>query len=361
MSCIEGSRSLDLFVSLARSYYIHSDSLTPATDGTNANIWFWDADTAQLTRVPVDVRYFNELMAMRCCEWALRADPKKGDAIGVWLAAYFKAESTDLPMPPYFGENHADASTYATVAGPEYVQQALAMALADRNVYMALGLINAIAATGGEASLMRATGDGQPLVKSLYYDDKQVKFSAAIAMAAAEPKTPFADSRLVMQLLGEALTAKPADDWPQETADLYAARALTALHNLALRGNKVLDPAMAAPALVDATRDSRRNILTGSLAALALLDGPDAQRAIAAVALADSNDPELTILSFGALAASAKAGGNLLLDETVEAIYKLVQSDQTPPAIRSAAATAYGALNLPSDKARKLLLDQAKS
>ncbi|HSV26566.1 MAG TPA: HEAT repeat domain-containing protein, partial [Sedimentisphaerales bacterium] len=148
----------DLFVSLARSYYNHSDALAPATDGTNANIWFWDDTTAQLTRVPVDIRYFNELMAMRACEWALRADPAKGDAIGIWLAAYFKAESTGLPMPPYFGENYADAATYATIVGPEYVQHALAMALADGNVYMMLGLINALSATGGEASMMRATG-----------------------------------------------------------------------------------------------------------------------------------------------------------------------------------------------------------
>ncbi len=350
-----------LFVSLAKSYYAHSDSLAPSTDGASANIWFWDAEMAQLTRVPVDMKYFNELMAMRCCEWALKADATKGDAIGVWLAAFFKAESTGAPMPSYFGEGHADAATYATIAGPEYVQQALAMALADKNTYMALGLINALAATGGESSLMYATASGQPLIKSLYFDDRQVKFSAAIALAAAEPKTGFADSQLVVQLLGEALGAQASEGWPQAMADGYAMKSLAAIHNLALKGNKVLDLAIARDPLVKATKDSRMNILVGSLGTLALMDGPDAQRAVAAVALADSNDPDLAVLGFGSLAASAKAHGNLLLDETVIAIYTLVQSDKTPPAIRSAAAAAYGALNLPSDKAKKLLLDQAKS
>jgi hypothetical protein len=350
----------ELFVILAKSYYAHSDALAPAA-GASANMWFWDADLGTLNRIAVPAKYFNELMAMRCCEWALKADAKKGDAIGVWLAAFFKAESTGVAMPAYFGANHASAGTYATIAGPQYVQQALAMALADKNSYMALGLIDALSKTGGEASLMYATSSGQPLVKALYYDDKQVKYSAAIAMAAAEPKTAFADRELVVQLLAEALSAKTGDNWPQATADEYAAKALGAMQNLAARGNKALDLSTALSALVGGTKDSRSNILTGSVATLAMMDGPDAQRAVAAVALTDSNSPDLKIMGFGALASSAKAHGNLLLDETVSAIYALVQSDKTEPALRSAAAAACGALNLPSEKARNMLVDQAKN
>jgi hypothetical protein len=349
----------DLFVALARSYYSHNESLAPS-DSNTANMWFWDADITQLTSVAVPAKYFNELMAMRCCEWALVADAKKGDAIGVWLAAYFKAESTGLPMPAYFGEGHAPAAVYATIAGPEYVQQALGMALADKNSYMALGLIEALSKTAGEVSLLSATSAGQPLVKSLYYDDKQVKYSAAIALAGAEPKMQFADSQLVMQLLAEALVAKPAEDWPQATADEYAKKALAALNRLAIRNNKVLDLKLAEGSLKAATRDSRPEIVTGSLSTLALMDGPDAQRAVAAVALADANDVALKVSTFGDLATSARMHGNLLLNETVDAIYGLVQSDKTDPKVRSAAAVAYGSLNLPSDKVRNLLLDQAR-
>ena len=45
----------------------------------------------------------------------------------------------------------------------------------------------------------------------------------------------------------------------------------------------------------------------------------------------------------------------------VDGIYALTSSDQTDPNLRSAAAAAYGALNLPSQKAKDLILDQAKS
>lgn len=350
----------DLFVALAKSYYMHSESLSPAADSNSANIWFWDPEIVQLTSVPVSAKYFNELMAMRCCEMALVADAKKGDAIGVWLAAFFKAESTKLPMPAYFGEGHASAEVYATIAGPEYVQQALAMALADKNEYMALGLIDALSKTAGESSLLAATGAGQPLVKALYYDDKAVKYSASIAIAIAEPRNAFPDSTLVVQLLGEALGAKAGADWPQATADQYAAKAVAAMNKLAAHGNKALDLKGAQAALIAATKDARQDIVKGSLATLALLDGPDAQRAVAAVALADANDTAMKVAAFGDLATSARMHGNLLLSETIDAIYGLVQSDKTDPAVRTAAATAYGSLNLPSDKVRKLLLDQAK-
>jgi hypothetical protein len=356
-----GVSAADLFVSLARSYYSHSDTLAPSVDSDSANVWFWDGDLGQLKRVAVPVKYFNELMAMRCCELALKADANKGEAIGVWLAAFFKAESTKIPMPAYFGSSHADAQTYATIAGPEYVQQALALALADKNTYMSLGLIRALGMTAGENSLMMATSSGQPLIKSLYSDDRQVKYSAAIVMAKAEPKTAFADSILVTQLLAEALSAKAGNDWSAELADKYAMDAAIAMYVLADRGNKVLDLSAAREALIGGTRDSRPAIQTTSLNTLALMDGPDAQRAVAAVALTDSNSPDLKIMGFAALGASAKMHGNLLLDGEVKAIYDLVQSEKAPMPVRSAAAAAYGALNLPSDKARKLLLDQAKN
>jgi len=85
-----------LFFELAEKYYYHSQSLTPANDADSANIWFWD-------RIEVPGAYFNELMAMRCCEWALKSDAGFGPAIGLWLAAFFKAESAGIEtMPSYF-------------------------------------------------------------------------------------------------------------------------------------------------------------------------------------------------------------------------------------------------------------------
>ena len=45
----------------------------------------------------------------------------------------------------------------------------------------------------------------------------------------------------------------------------------------------------------------------------------------------------------------------------VNGIYELISKPDTDPALRAAAAAAYGALNLPSQKVKNLILDQAKS
>ena len=94
---------------------------------------------------------------------------------------------------------------------------------------------------------------------------------------------------------------------------------------------------------------------------LAHLDSPSAQRAIAAMALDSNNELDVRILAFNSLATSAKINANMLVEETLAEIYGLISSDQTEPDLRSAAAAAYGALNLPSQKVKDLILDQAKS
>jgi hypothetical protein len=67
------------------------------------------------------------------------------------------------------------------------------------------------------------------------------------------------------------------------------------------------------------------------------------------------------IAAFDSLAISAKLNANLLDNEMVDAIYSLLSSQEIDPQLRSAAASAYGALNLPSRKVKDLILDQARS
>ncbi len=360
----------ELFYQLAENYYYHSESLQPAEDANFANIWFWDPNGRRLNREKVDKSYFNELMAMRACEWALKADVEFGQAIGLWLAAFFKAESTGVDMPAYFGSAHADATVYATTAGPEYLHQALARAVRDKNAYIALGVVEALAANAGEKSLLYRVGVDQPLVQALSFDDRAVRYSAAIAIAAAGPKEKFPEAKLVVENLAEAIRGaedKPdandanAGAWSQELADSYAVRSATVMLKLALTRNPVIDLSRAKETLIDATKDQREQIQILAGWILAHLDSPDAQRAIAAMALAESNSMAVRIAAFESLATSAKLNANLLDDEKVDAIYSLVSSRETEPQLRSAAATAYGALNLPSRKVKNLILDQAKS
>jgi len=372
-----GAPAAELFFRLAENYYYHSESLAPADDVDFANIWFWDSARQRLARGEVDKSYFNELMAMRCCEWALKADPGFGLAIGLWLASFFKAEATGVQMPAYFGERHADALVYATTAGPEYLHQALARAVKDKNADVALGAVEALATTAGEKSLLYTLGPAQPLLQALAFNDRAVRYSAAIAVALAGPQEGFAESRLVVENLAEALaqsarlgSAKPrqagqvAEDierWDEKLAVSYAFRAAEAMLKLAETRNRVIDLSLAQSALINATKDKRREIQVLAGQILAHLDSPSAQRAIAAMALDSNNDLDVRILAFNSLATSAKINANMLVEETLAEIYVLISSDQTDPDLRGAAAAAYGALNLPSQKVKDLILDQAKS
>ena len=356
-----------LFYQLAEKYYYHAESLAPAEDADFGNIWFWDSTNRRLVRQKVDKSYFNELMAMRACEWALKADPGFGEAIGLWLAAYCKAESTGLEMPNYFGPGHPDAIVYATTAGPEYLHQALARAIKDKNAYVALCAVEALAINAGEKSLFYRVETAQPLMKALLFEDKAVRYSAAIAIAAAGPKEDFAESKLVIENLAEALgqtseqTNEKSEMWNKELADDYAFRSAEVMFKLAQTRNPVIDLSGAQGALINATKDNRAGIQVLAGRILARLDSPDAQRSIAAMALAKTNAMDVRISAFGSLAISAKLNANRLDDAKIDAIYLLVSSQEIDPQLRSAAAAAFGALNLPSRKVKDLILDQARS
>jgi len=265
-------------------------------------------------------------------------------------------------MPDYFGTGHADAMTYATTAGPEYLHQALGRAIKDENVYVALGTIEALATTAGEKSLLYRIGTAQPLVWAMSFNDKSVKYSAAIAIAAAGPKEKFAESKLVVanlaQALGETSDTDLANEW---VAEEYAVRAAKVMLKLGQTRNPVIDLSAAQTAVINATKDSRAEIqmLAGQI--LAHLTSPEAQRAIASMALDENNALDVRISAFNSLAHSAKLNASLLDVATVDAVYALVSSQDADPQLRSAAARAYGSLNLPSQKVKDLILDQAKS
>ena len=359
--------SAQLFYGLAENYYYHAPSLAPAEDADFAGIWFWDSAGQRLVRQKVDKSYFNELMAMRACELSLKADAGFGQAIGLWLAAYFKAESANFDMPAYFGPGHADATVYATTAGAEYLHQALARAIKDKNAYVALGVIEALVITAGEKSLLYRIGLAQPLVQALSFNDRAVRYSAAIAIAAAGPKERFAESKLVVENLAQALGQTPEQTsenmglWNEELANSYALRAAEVMLRLAQTRNPVIDLSSAQGTLINAIKDERPEIQVLSGQILARLDSPDAQRSIAAMALAESNTMDIRISAFNSLAISAKLNANLLDNEIIDAVYSLVSSQEIDPELRSAAASAYGALNLPSRKVKDLILDQARS
>ncbi len=356
-----GIPAAELFFTLGEMYYNNDDAVSPPTEYDFANVWFWDDEKQSLMRHEVDKRYFDEMMAMRSCEWALKADAGIGKAIGLWIASFFRAESVGVPMPDYFDEGHADAMTYATTAGPEYLHQALERALSDEDAYVALGVVEALAVNAGEKSLLYRVGTEQPLAKALNFPDRKVRYSAAIAFAEANPVIAFVGSELIVQNLAAAILEEGSEELGDELAADYALRAINAMYKLALVRNRIVDLSEAMPALIQVTVDSVPQMQMLAAEVLAYLDSPEAQRAVAVMAMNEQNGPDIRIAAFNALARSAKLNANLLLTEQIEAIYDLVSSLETAPDLRGAAAGAYGALNLPSEQVKNLILDQAKS
>ncbi len=356
----------EYFYGLAEDYYYHADSLDPAEKETFGNIWFWDVENQSLIREKVDRKYFYELMSMRCCEWALRADAGYGKAIGLWIAAFLKAEETGIAMPKYFGDGHGPASVYAQTAGPEYLHQALSRAVKDKNAFIALHTIEALATNAGEQSLVYRLGTEQPLLAALEFDNKAVRYSAAIALGAAGPKQFFQQNKLAVKNLAMALRENAAEVtgsselWSGEIAETYALRAAQVMLKLAIERNKVLDLSDAQEALVDASKDQRVPIKVNALQILSYLPSTTAQKAIATTALDQDNALDIRLAAFGSLAISAKINANQLGESQIDEIYSIVSSEEADEKLRAAASAAYGALNLPSQKVKDLILDQAR-
>jgi len=353
--------SAELFYLLGEQYYNRVDSLTPPMDVNFVNIWFWNGEKQSLVREKVNPKYYNELMAMRTCEFALKADPNAGKAIGLWIASFFRAQSTGIAMPEYFGASHPSAMTYATTAGPEYLQQALARAMSRKETYVVLNVVEALGTSGGEKSLMYVVGTQQPLITALVYDDQAVKFSSALAIAMSRPAASFDGADLVAKYLGQAL-ASEANGLSDEAKAQYAMRAAHAMLKLSQCRNKVIDIGLAQGQIITVATDSSKGELQKiAMLILSNLASPDAQRTLAKLALDADSDMQVRMLAFGGLTDSAKMNGNLLTDEQVNGLYEIISSADAPQELRAAASGSYGALNLPSRKVKDFILDQARS
>ena len=192
------------FENLAEAYYNQVSSLKVAANQSFATIWFWD-DSEGLSWENVPRGAFDELMAMRSCETAVKLDPTLSTAVSLWLSAFFRLESEGYSYPAYFQQNHADADTYALTAGPEYIIPVLSRALKNRNQPLALASIHVLQRNSGQQALLQALGDRQPLITALTFPDRQVRFSAALAIAGALPSKSFHQHDMVVPILAETI------------------------------------------------------------------------------------------------------------------------------------------------------------
>jgi hypothetical protein len=144
----------------------------------------------------------------------------------------------------------------------------------------------------------------------------------------------------------------------EEQASSYALRAADVLEMLALSRSPALDVAVAEPGLLTSLGDKRAPVAEAAGRVLSLLNSGTAQNGLATRAIDDSTPTEVRISLFKSLAASAKFFGNHLDGELITALDKVVSGEKDAQ-VRGAAAAARGALNLPADQARQLILQQS--
>ncbi len=204
-----------MFYQLGEQYYDGIDSLRADPTVDMANVWYLRDGGLRYIKVPRNV--FVDIMAMRCCEEALIANPSHTAATALWLAANFRREAklalgveSDKPNPLAVKDgtkpdHYPRAIYFARAAGPMYNHMVLARAVKDRDPGVALGAIAALAATAGGKSLVGAEDVKQPLVQTLSFPNRQVRIKAALALARAMPETPFAGAQNVVPVLNEAL------------------------------------------------------------------------------------------------------------------------------------------------------------
>ncbi|MGB0717074.1 MAG: hypothetical protein ACPGXK_14435 [Phycisphaerae bacterium] len=208
----------DLFFKLAERYFDEDDTVRADPRLDDANVWFWDSDNQTLVASVVPTKIFGSVMAMRSCQNALRLREDNAGAISLWLASNIRREGrlglnvesgdpgqtgeTDSTRPAVFPR----ALYFTQAAGPRYAHQVLARAVALGDASVALGAIEALRITAGEASLIGSPGDRLPLVQALKFPNLVVRTRAALALGSALPRTPFEESEFVIPLLANALT-----------------------------------------------------------------------------------------------------------------------------------------------------------
>ncbi len=195
----------DLFYQLAERFYY--DNAAVRADKRNAVgfVWYWSEEKG-LNKIDVPQPIFHDVMAKRAAEYSLKLGQSQGDALSLWLASNFQDEA-ELPTgqkDPTLAPDSPSAHYYGVAAGTKYLNNALARTNRDRTAAVAMKIIMALEDIGGQANLF-GSGD-HPLMDSLQFPDRLVRYESAFALAAALPREAFRGQERIVPLLSEALS-----------------------------------------------------------------------------------------------------------------------------------------------------------
>ena len=107
-----------LFYDLSpRKFYYGTSAVSYDLKNRNvAYVWFWD-DTKGLYKEEVPPAIFNDVMAMRTAEYALKADSGKTKSVSLWLSADYKREVDLADGNDPINKGKPAAHFYGTAAG----------------------------------------------------------------------------------------------------------------------------------------------------------------------------------------------------------------------------------------------------
>ena len=160
----------------------------------------------------------------------------------------------------------------------------------------------------------------------------------------------------VLQKARERSGSLPLDE---KTAQSYALRSAELLGKLAISRGQVLNLLDALPTLLGSLDDARPEIAKSGAFVLGLLDSKETQPALLAKAGDEKTADELKVASLKGLSTSVRFFGNRLSPEQIETLKKLTETAPIAE-VKNSASESLGALNLPSDEAKTLILNQVR-
>lgn len=160
----------------------------------------------------------------------------------------------------------------------------------------------------------------------------------------------------VLQKARERSGALPLDE---KTAQAYSLRSAELLGKLAISRGQVLNLLDAQPTLLGALEDPRLDVAKACAYTLGLLDSKETQPALVGKGADDKTPDDVKIASLKAGTTSARFFGNRLDAGQVDALRKVTETVQNPD-VKNAAAEFLGALNLPSEQSKALIVSQSR-
>ncbi|HUO10571.1 MAG TPA: hypothetical protein VM008_19875 [Phycisphaerae bacterium] len=276
-----------------------------------------------------------------------RVVPVLAEALNANQPGVIVVVSTDEDARNKLADGLRSANPPYTVFSANTVSGALEQAK-EAPAPVAIIVANGTEVDAAESAVHASPKLGQTQVVILASPDQQAPHKAENGHPAVVDSHAGADA-----VLGSLTNTTSAGD-----AAKYAATSLDLLGVLTADHKSIYDINDAVPALMGTLKDKDSNVATKGAQVLGQLNNADAQKALANAALASETQAALKATFLTSLAESAKHTGNTLDASQVNSLIKIVQTE-SDPAIHLAAATALGALNVPSNQAANLIMDQS--